>query len=259
MNKKDYLFTSAIVFIIIFILCMASGCKARKKEMIRSNEDVLKEAHQNLEKGKLRKTLAVLKNVGIVEEVSKEMAPLVLLATADANFYLGDLMSIAEAAKSYSEFITFYSDHARAAYAQFQIGMCYYKITNTPENDQEQTFMAIDEFKKAKTIDPDSPFVGAAEGMIQKCEDKIAEHEFLIGKFYYNKKAYASAADRFRSILNKYSLYDEKEKIYYYLGDSLLKMDNSSEGKIYLDKLVNDYPQSKYARDASEILSDIKR
>ncbi len=259
MNKKGYLCKAVIVFFIFFSFCVAPGCRGKKKEIIRSNEDVLKEAHQNLQKGKLRKTLTVLKNVGIVEEVSKEIAPQVLLATADSNFYLGDLMSIAEAAKSYSEFITFYSDHARAAYAQFQIGMCYYKITNTPENDQEQTFMAIDEFKKVKTIDPDSPFVRAAEGMIQKCEDKVAENEFLIGKFYYNKKAYTSAADRFRNILNKYSLYGEKEKIYYYLGDSLLKMDNSSEGKIYLDKLVNDYPQSKYAHDANEILSDIKR
>jgi len=242
----------------MFMMLTASGCGSKKKQALRSNDDIYKGALKNIERGKMRSALTLMKSVGVSEEVSKDLAPLILLATADANFYLEDLMSMADAAKSYSEFVTFYSDHRMAGYAQFQVGMCYYKLTNTPENDQEQTFKAIEEFKKVRLMRSDSPFARAADGMIQKCEDKIAEHEFLIGQFYYKKKSYSAAAERFRGILNRYVSYEEKEKVYYYLGDSLLKMDNSSEGKIYLDKIVSDYPKSKYARYASEVLGSIK-
>ncbi|MEW5807609.1 MAG: outer membrane protein assembly factor BamD [Acidobacteriota bacterium] len=248
--------------LLVFIFCViliASGCKEKKSEILKSNEDIYKEAQTKIENGKLRSALTTLKNVGVKEEISKELAPLIFLATADANFYANDMLSIADSAKSYSEFVTYYADHKMAPYAQFQIGMCYYRLTNTPENDQEQTFKAIDEFKKVKTLNAESPYVRAADGMISKCEEKIAEHEFLIGKFYHKKKAYQAAAGRFRGILNGYEEYPEKEKIYYFLGDSLLKMDSSSEGKIYLDKVVKDFPNSKYARNASEILNRFER
>ncbi len=242
------------IIVIVLLLMLLPGCQ-KKKSILQSNEEIYSDAIGKMKKGKYRSTLESLKDIGIAEEVSKELAPKVLIATADANFYLEDMLSVADAAKSYSEFVTFYSDHALASYAQFQIGMCYYKLTNSPENDQNQTFKAIEEFKKVKSMNPDSSFVRAAEGMISKCEEKIAEHEYLIGKFYYKRKEYYAASERFRQILIRYESYPEKGKIYFYLGNSLLKLNDSSEGQIYLDKLVHDYPNSKYARDAREILN----
>lgn len=241
--------------LILAALMVLPGCQRRKKNILKSNDEIYKLAMMKIEKGRFRTALDVLKDIGIAEEVSREMAAKVLIATADANFYLEDLLSIADSAKSYSEFITFYSNHPMAPYAQFQVGMCYYKLTNSPENDQNQTLKAIEEFKKVKSINSDSSLVRAAEGMIVQCEKKIAEHEYLIGKFYYKRKDYYAASERFREILNRYDSYPEKEKIYFYLGDSLLKLNNSSEGKIYLDKLVHDYPNSKYAHDAHDILN----
>lgn len=244
------------VAVIVLLLLLLPGCQKKKKGMLQSNDKIYDKAMEKLEKGRHRSTLEILKDVGIAEEISKELAPKVLIATADANFYLDDMLSIADAARSYSEFVTFYSDHPLAPYAQFQIGMCYFQLTNSPENDQLQTFKAIEEFKKVSNIDSDSPFARAATSMIDTCEGKIAEHEYLIGKFYYKRKDYYAASERFRKILIHYESYPEKEKIYFYLGNSLLKLDNSSEGRIYLDKLVQDYPDSKYARDAREILND---
>jgi outer membrane protein assembly factor BamD len=242
------------IIMILLLLMLFSGCQ-KKKSILKSNEEIFSKAMEKMEKGRYRSTLEILKDIGIAEEVSKERAPHVLISTADANFYLEDMLSIADAAKSYSEFVTFYSDHALAPYAQYQIGMCYYNLSNSPENDQSQTFKAIEEFRKVKNIDADSSFVRAANAMIGMCQEKIAEHEYLIGKFYYKRRDYYAASERFREILNRYESYPEKEKIYFYLGNSLLKLNNSSEGQIYLDKLVQDYPDSKYARDAREILN----
>lgn len=241
--------------LMVSILMLLPGCQSKKKKMLESNERIYEQAMIKLEKGRLRTVLDTLKDVGIAEEVSKDLAPKVLIATADTNFYLDDMLSIADAAKSYSEFVTFYSDHLLAPYAQFQVGMCYFQLTNSPGNDQKQTLKAIEEFKKVKNINAESPYVRAAEGMITRCEEKIAEHDYMIGRFYYKRKDYYAASERFRKILLRYDSYPEKEKIYFYLGHSLLKLNNSSEGKIYLDKLVQDYPQSKYARHAREILN----
>ena len=79
---------------------------------------------------------------------------------------------------------------------------------------------------------------------------ELAEHEFMVGKFYLNRKAPLAAVNRFQGILELYPHYAEKDKLYFYLGQALLKMNNDIEARIYLDKLVTDFPDGQYVDEA---------
>ena len=91
--------------------------------------------------------------------------------------------------------------------------------------------------------------------MIHQAEHNLAEHAFTVGKFYLKRKAPMAAVERFQTILDRYPHYREKEKLYFYLGQAQLRAGNDVEARIYLDKLVNDYPHGEFRKDALKELN----
>jgi outer membrane protein assembly factor BamD (BamD/ComL family) len=59
-----------------------------------------------------------------------------------------------------------------------------------------------------------------------------------------------AAVQRFQEILDRYPHWREREKLYFYLGQAQLKAGNDVEARIYLDKLVTDYPHGEFRKDA---------
>jgi len=76
----------------------------------------------------------------------------------------------------------------------------------------------------------------------------------MVGRFYLKRKKYLAAADRFRGVLEHYPHYDEIDKVYLHLGQALLRSNNEAEARVYLDKLVTDYPDGRYAEEARKAL-----
>jgi outer membrane protein assembly factor BamD len=103
---------------------------------------------------------------------------------------------------------------------------------------------------------PQSGYARAARQFIGKREDGLAEHEFIVGSFYWRKRAYQAATDRFTGLLEKYPTYRHKDKVYYWLGRTLLDARSPDEGRVWLDQVLNQYPRSKYAKMATDLLAE---
>jgi hypothetical protein len=58
-------------------------------------------------------------------------------------------------------------------------------------------------------------------------------------------------------VLNDYPEYPDLETVYFHLGEALLKSDNPQEGRIYLDKLVADFPEGRYTEEARTLLTRV--
>ena len=56
-----------------------------------------------------------------------------------------------------------------------------------------------------------------------------------------------------------YPRYGHKDEVYLLLGQTLVKMNSTEEGRVYLDKLLADYPGTDAAREAKELLSELGR
>jgi len=240
-------------------LAFAEGCagrrhRARGEAEIRTAEEAYARALEELSLGHLRRARARLEKVPLTAESRPALEPLVRLALADATFYLGDDLSLADARGKYLDFVTFYGGHPKAPYAQLQAGVCSLKQARHPSRDQSTTRVAIEDLREVGRRWPSSPYARAARGVLGLAEARLAEHEFLVGRFYYERKAYPSAVRRFRDLLDTYPGYHGKEKVYYYLGQALLRSGNAAEGRLYLDKLLTDYPNGRYAEQARKTL-----
>lgn len=232
---------------------------ARQAAEVLSAKDALVRVEAAMAKHQLRKAKAILEKVQFTQAERPTFEPLVRLSLADATYYLGDDLSLIEARSKFLDFVTLYADHAKAPYAQFQAGMCSVKQIHAASRDQDQTRVAIDDFREIDARWSDSGWARAARQFIGKGQDGLAEHEFMIGSFYWKKKSYRAATSRFSGMLEKFPSYRQKDKIYYWLGRSFMASGSPAEGRVWLDQVLNDYPHSQYVKSARALLAESVR
>ena len=245
----------------VALLLTAAGSACSKKKAkgsaeILSAQQALVRVDDAMARHQLRKAKTILGKVQFTTDERGEYEPLVRLALADATYYLGDDLSLIEARSKYLDFVTLYGDHPKAPYAQFQAGMCSVKQIYSATRDQAQTKVAIADFEAVTTRWPTSDYARAARQFVGKGRDGLAEHEFIVGSFHRKKKSYDAATERYKDLLEAYPEYRQKDKVFYWLGWTLQKNRNESDARVYLDRVVTEYPMSKYAKMAQQMLDE---
>ena len=249
----------SIVLVISFLL-IGVGCKKKEvgidPSIASSDEALYKLGMEYLEKDAEKARLYLRQ---VIDSFPKSFyAQRAKLAIADTYFQKGDEGSMILAASEYREFINLFPLSPSAAYAQYQIGMTFYKKALKPGRDQTRTKQALAEFKKVVTNYPLSEEAKMAQERIKECEEKLAEHTFSIGELYYKMGAYKAAVDRLKEILTEFPDYSQMDRVYYHLADSYYKWKRVEESVPYFTKLISDFPQSKYAEKAQKRMKEME-
>ena len=254
MIRRSIVSALAVAVVVSGASCSAKKKKAKGAAEVLTAEATLAQVDIEMNRRHLRKAKTLLQGIQFTESERSTYEPLVRLALADSTYYLGDDLSLIEARSKYLDFVTLYGDHPKAPYAQFQAGMCSVKQIYSATRDQAQTQVAIDDFKTVDARWPRSSYARAARQFIGKGHDGLAEHEFVVGNFYRKKKAYNAAVERFKRMLDNYPAYRNKDKVYYWLGWTLMRAGSPAEGRVWLDQVLNEYPRGAYAPEAKELL-----
>jgi len=251
-----------ILTIIVAAALAASSlaCSKRRERRVEdkaflSDEVLYQKGLKELSNHNLRKAREYLERIQFSPERLADLQPMVRLAMADITFYHGDDLSLIEARSKYLDFVTLNGDHPMAPYAQFQAGVCSLEQVNHPSKDQGETRSAISDLKETLRRYPLSYYAQAAQDMIDVAESNLAEHDFIVGRFYHKRKVPLAASERYRRALDRYPRYRHREKLYFYLGRSLLEGNKDAEASAYLERLMSDYPESSFAKDARKFLA----
>lgn len=252
------------MLLVVATAALAVGCAGRGTttakpkgtgvEMLPA-EEAYRKGRAELADRRLRRASATLARAVYTGTDRTVYEPLVRLAIADSTFFMGGDLELIDARAKYLDFVTLYGDHPRAPYAQFQAGVCSLKQVRDPSRDQSQTLVAIADLKEVLTRFPQSPYARAAQDRIEIAERNLAEHEYLVGRFYIRRGTYRPAIERFRGILDRYPRFEDKPKVYFHLGKAMILANSTTEGRIYLDKLVTDWPGSPFEKEARAYLA----
>src|SRR5262249_1012660 len=183
----------------------------------------------------------------------RDLLPRVHLALAEAFFKDGGLSNYGEALNAYRNFLTYFPQHEKAAYAQLMVGVSMFRQVLAPDRDQAMTLKAIDELKKVELVYPRSPYVDEARKTIVQCYDRLAEKERLVGRFYQGKKVRPAAVERYRVVPDKYPQYSSMNRLLPDMGRCLLALNRRDEaGDLFtrLAALDRDGKMSQQARYA---------
>jgi len=248
------------VFVLLGLLGLAAvSCRAPKAEIAApagsSDEILFKEGESYLKKDPERARLYFRQ---IIDSFPKSFyAQRAKLAIADSFFNEGDESNMILAASEFREFISLYPYSPSATYAQYRIALSFFDKALKPGRDQSKTLQALAEFKKVLAMDPLSEEAKPARDKIKECEERLAEHAFTIGAYYFKTEAYRAAISRLNEVLTTYPLYSRMDAIYYYLGEGNFMLQKSEQSVPFFTKLVSDFPKSEFAVKAQARLKEI--
>jgi outer membrane protein assembly factor BamD len=177
-----------------------------------------------------------------------------------ADTYLGEATSetLVMATSEYREFLNYFPTHRRADYAQYKLGYVHYAKMRGPARDQTETRAAIAEWEIFVERYPNSELMPEVRAKLREARDRLASSEYQVGLFYYKQGWYPAAVDRFKDLLAEDPLYTQRDAVFYYLGEALLKANAAAEALPYFDRLVREFETSDYLLRAKTRLDELK-
>jgi len=182
------------------------------------------------------------------------------LAIADSWYREGGAAGMAQAEAEYKDFILFYPNMEEAAQAQNRVCMIHYREMAKSDRDWGQALRAEDECKQLLVQFPNSKFAPQATQRLRNIQEDLAEHEFGVGAFYFQRGANPAAANRLNALVDQYPLYSKADEALYEAGESYSKMGPRFRQKAasMYDRIVSDYPLSARVDEAKENLKQME-
>ena len=183
----------------------------------------------------------------------------------DAKIGIGDTYlgegtgeALVLAINEFREFLTFYPTNRRADYAQFKLGMAHFRQMRAAQRDQTETREAIKEFEAFITRYADSELMPEVKTKYREARDRLSESDYLVGYFYFRQRWYPGAVDRFKSLLKQDPEFTNRDAVYFYLAESLVKAKQPKEALPYYQKLIEEFQQSEYLANANKRIAELK-
>jgi outer membrane protein assembly factor BamD len=182
------------------------------------------------------------------------------LGVGDSYLGEGTTESLVLAANEFREFLTFYPTNPRADYAQYKLAMSHFEQMRAPERDQTETREALREFDVFFQRYANSPLAPEVKMKWREARDRLSEASFRVGLHYYRVRWYPGAIDRFREVLKEDPGFAGRDRIYFYLAESLSRSDKTkvAEAIPYFERLLEEFPQSEHREDAAARLQVLK-
>ncbi|MDA7605094.1 outer membrane protein assembly factor BamD [Candidatus Pelagibacter sp.] len=236
------------LFIALFAILISCSKEEIKESIIKEKSldlqvlEAYQEGVKSLETGDV---LYAAKKFNEAETLfpQSEWAPKSALMAAYA-YYTQDyyIDTIAELER----FIRVYSLSKNLDYAYYLLGISYYEQIVDETKDLQSIIKAKEYFKIVSKNYPNTDYSLDAEYKIDLINDTLASKEMYIGRYYFDKKKWIPAINRFRTVIDDYetTIYAQEAlhrlvEVYYTLG---LK----DEARKYAKLLGYNYQSSKW-------------
>ena len=234
--------------LLLFIFCIScSKEKLVKTEIKEKNLDLqvyaaYEEGLKSLEQGDV---LFAAKKFNEAEILFPQSiwAPKSALMAAYA-YYIQDYYedSIAELER----FIKIYSKHENLDYAYYLLAICHYEQIVDEKKDLQTTINAKNSFEFLIKTYPNTEYALDAEFKLELINDLLAAKELYIGRYYFDKKKWIPAINRFRTIIDEYDTTIYVEEALHRLVEVHYTIGLKDEAQKYAELLGYNYKSSKW-------------
>ncbi len=174
-----------------------------------------------------------------------------LVMGAFTNYKQGKYDDAINAGKRY---VSLYPSSEDAAYAQYIVGLSYFRQIRNVTQDQKESRRAIEAMEEVVQRWPDSEYVDDAQSKIRFARDQLAGKEMQVGRYYLERREYIAAAKRFRYVVENYSDTRHVEEALARLTETYYAMGLTSEAQTAAAVLGQNYPDSQWYKDSYTLL-----
>lgn len=213
-------------------------------------EDLFKQGEELLAKGKYKQAREAYGKVKSADP-EKFYDPLVQIRLGDSYYEEG---SYAEAEVEYRRFLELRPRNKAAPYVKYQLGMCNFKQISNPDLDPRFAEESVRHFTELLRDYPDNPYTEEAGERLRIARTKLADHEYFVGMYYYEREAYKAASKRFKGLVDAFPGSKVEPEALYYLADSYINLGRFDQAKDALAVLFQEHPDHRMAGKAKEEL-----
>ena len=215
MKKKKMKIVGSIIWILFATLAFI-GCSNKIPE---TKEEKYDAAIEYMDRGSYSLAIPLFQEV-IDENPGTRYAAYSYLKLGDANLLSGD--SEFDAAETNYRIFLNYSSHSHLVpYVLSRLIEVNYKRNVSTifgndyaySRDSNHFKKIITEYQRFYFLFPDSLYLEEAKEYLNKSIEALAEHEFIIGNWYFDNSLYTPAIARYIYILNRYPNFERKYKV----------------------------------------------
>ena len=236
---------------------LVSACATEKDidlaayvESVEPADALYNQGLANLEAGRMKEAAEKFEAVDRQHPYS-EFARKAMVMNAFSNYRLGNYEEAITAGKRY---VSLYPSTEDAAYAQYIVGLSYFRQIPDVTRDQAESRRAIEAMQEVVDRWPESEYVPDAEAKIRFARDQLAGKEMQIGRYYLERREYIAAARRFRNVVENYSNTRHVEESLARLTETYYAMGLASEAQTAAAVLGHNYPDSQWYKDSYALL-----
>ena len=237
-----------VIFFIILVLFNSCSKEPIQKSIIKekSLELQVKEAYQEgVEALNDGDVLFAAKKFNQAEMLFPQAssAPQSALMAAYSYYtqdYYGD--AIAEL----NRFLKVYPSHKDLGYVYYLLAVCYYEQIVDEKKDLQSIINAKENFNIIMKNYPNSEYAIDAEFKIDLINDILAAKEMYLGRYYFDRKKWIPAINRFREIIDNYDTTIYAEEALHRLVEVHYTIGLIDEAEKYAQLLGYNYLSSKW-------------
>ena len=237
---------------------LAAGCMSGEEDLNLATyveqtdpaDQLYNEGLANLNAGRLREASRKFDAVDRQHPYS-EYARKSMVMAAFTNYRQGNYQDAINAGQRY---VQLYPSSEDAAYAQYIVGLSYFRQIRNVTQDQKESRRAIEAMEEVVQRWPDSEYVEDAKSKIRFGRDQLAGKEMQVGRYYLERREYIAAAKRFRYVVENYSNTRHVEEALARLTETYYAMGLTSEAQTAAAVLGQNYPESQWYKDSYALL-----
>ena len=237
-------------FWLLIVLMFSISCTkdSTKKSIILEKDldlqvlEAYKEGLKSLNKGDV---IFAAKKFNEAETLfpQSEWAPKSSLMAA-YSFYSQDYYE--DAILELQRFIKVYSFHKNLDYAYYLMGLCWYEQIIDEKKDLQTIVKAKETFSFIIKEFPNTEYALDSEFKIDLINDTLASKEMYIGRYYFDRKKWISAINRFRTVIDEYDTTIYAEEALHRLVEVYYTIGLKDEARKYASLLGYNYQSSEW-------------
>ena len=243
--ERFKIFLFFIIIILTFFSCSKENLKDSVINEISLDKQVFEaymEGKKSLEEGDV---LFAAKKFNEAEMLfpQSDWAPKAALMAAYAYYrqdYYGDV--IAEV----NRFIKVYPQHPQIDYAYYLLAITYYEQIIDEKKDLGSILKAKKTFKFILENYPETEYALDSEFKLDLINEILAAKEMYIGRYYFDKKKWIPAINRFRTVIDNYHETIYVEEALHRLVEAYFVIGLKNEARKYAKLLGYNYQSSKW-------------
>ena len=259
------------ILITLLAALLLSSCGEYNKLLKSTDYEYKYEAAKNyFAKGQYNRAATLLNElIAILKGTDKAEESLYMLGMSYYN-----QKDYQTAAQTFTQYYNVYPRGTFTELARFHAGKALYLDTPEPRLDQSGTYSAIQQLQMFLEYFPNSAKKDEAQSMIFTLQDKLVMKEYLSAKLYYNLgnylgNNYESCVITAQNALKDYPYTDYREELsilvlrarhemaIYSVEDK--KMDRYRETIDEYYAFKNEFPESKYLKEAEKIFNESQK